>query len=128
MQYLGIDLHRKQMTVSLRNQNGDVFLRRQVSTRWPKLEEFRNQLHQALPHQLNVLTVMARRTQPHPKSRPRAPSAEYPASALSSPYHRAARKWHDRVGSNASGGRSPGPLELHLLHTEEHPCLPRRWA
>jgi transposase len=48
MQYLGIDLHRKQMTVSLRNQNGDVLLRRQVSTRWPKLEEFRNQLHQAL--------------------------------------------------------------------------------
>ena len=48
MQYLGIDLHRKQMTVSLRNHNGDVLLRRQVSTRWPKLEEFSNQLHQAL--------------------------------------------------------------------------------
>ena len=48
MQYLGIDLHRKQMTVSLRNHNGDVLLRRQVSTRWHKLEEFRNQLHQAL--------------------------------------------------------------------------------
>ena len=48
MQYLGIDLHRKQMTVSLRNHNGDVLLRRQVSTRWPKLEEFRNQLHQTL--------------------------------------------------------------------------------
>jgi transposase len=48
MQYLGIDLHRKQMTVSLRNQNGDVLLRRQVSTRWPKLEEFRHQLHEAL--------------------------------------------------------------------------------
>jgi hypothetical protein len=48
MQYLGIDLHRKQMTVSLRNHNGDVLLRRQVSTRWPKLEEFRNQVQQAL--------------------------------------------------------------------------------
>jgi transposase len=48
MQYLRIDLHRKQMTVSLRNHNGDVLLRRQVSTRWPKLDEFRNQLHQAL--------------------------------------------------------------------------------
>jgi transposase len=48
MQYLGIDLHCKQMTVSLRNQNGDVLLRRQVSTRWPKMEEFRNQLHLAL--------------------------------------------------------------------------------
>jgi transposase len=48
MLFLGIDLHRKQMTVSLRNPNGDVLLRRQVSTRWPKLEEFRQQLHQAL--------------------------------------------------------------------------------
>ena len=47
MLYLGIDLHLKQMTVSLRNQNGDVLLRRQVSTRWPKLEEFRKQLHQS---------------------------------------------------------------------------------
>jgi transposase len=48
MLYLGIDLHRKQMTVSLRNESGDVLLRRQVSTRWPKMEEFRKQLHQAM--------------------------------------------------------------------------------
>jgi len=47
MLYLGIDLHRKQMTISLRNHDGDVLLRRQVSTRWPKLEEFREQLQQA---------------------------------------------------------------------------------
>src|SRR5271165_3037803 len=47
MLYLGIDLHRVQMTVSLRNENGDVILRRQVSTRWAKLEEFRGQLQQA---------------------------------------------------------------------------------
>ncbi len=40
MLYLGIDLHRKQMTISLRNDDGDVTLRRQVSTRWPKLAEF----------------------------------------------------------------------------------------
>jgi len=46
MLYLGIDLHLKQMTVSLRNEDGDVALRRQVSTRWPKLEEFREQLRQ----------------------------------------------------------------------------------
>jgi hypothetical protein len=47
MLYLGIDLHlkQKQMTVSLRNEHGDVLLRRQVSTRWPKLAEFREQLH-----------------------------------------------------------------------------------
>lgn len=48
MLYLGIDLHRKQMTVSLRNGSGDVLLRRQVSTRWPKLGEFREQLRQAV--------------------------------------------------------------------------------
>lgn len=48
MSYLGIDLHRKQMTVSLRNESGDVLLRRQVSTRPPKVEEFRQQLHQVI--------------------------------------------------------------------------------
>ena len=41
MFYLGIDLQRKQMTVSLRNESGDVLLRRQVSTRSSKVEEFR---------------------------------------------------------------------------------------
>ena len=46
MLFLGIDLHLRQMTISLRNQGGDVLLRRQVSTRWPKLEEFREQLRQ----------------------------------------------------------------------------------
>jgi transposase len=48
MLYLGIDLHLRQMTVSLRNEAGDVLLRRQVSTRWPKLEQFREQLRQAV--------------------------------------------------------------------------------
>ncbi len=48
MLYLGIDLHRKQMTVSLRNESGDVLLRRQVSTRWSKVEEFRQQLHERM--------------------------------------------------------------------------------
>jgi transposase len=46
MFYLGIDLHRKQMTVSLRNEDGDVVLRRQVSTRWKKIDEFLEQVHQ----------------------------------------------------------------------------------
>jgi transposase len=47
MLYLGIDLHLKQLTVSLRSEDGDVLLRRQVSTRWPKLAEFREQLREA---------------------------------------------------------------------------------
>jgi transposase len=44
MLYLGIDLHRKQMTVSLRNERGDVVLRRQVSTGWKKVDEFLEQV------------------------------------------------------------------------------------
>ena len=57
MLYLGIDLHLKQMTVSLRNQGGDALLRRQVSTRWPKLEEFRKQLHQVAATEKYVAVV-----------------------------------------------------------------------
>jgi len=45
MLYLGIDLHRKQMTISLRNQAGDVLLRRQVSTRPEKVNEFLEEVH-----------------------------------------------------------------------------------
>ena len=33
MLYLGIDLHAKQFTVNLRDEEGDVLLRRQVSTK-----------------------------------------------------------------------------------------------
>ena len=58
MLYLGIDLHRKQMTVSVRNDDGDVLLRRQVSTRWAKLAEFRRQLHQALADDETYVAVV----------------------------------------------------------------------
>jgi transposase len=58
MLYLGIDLHRKQMTVSLRNQSGDVLIRRQVSTRWPKMEEFRQQLHQTVTADKKYVAVV----------------------------------------------------------------------
>jgi len=57
MLYLGIDLHRQQMTVSLRNEEGDVVLRRQVSTRWPKLAEFRKQLRAAGEQYVAVVEV-----------------------------------------------------------------------
>lgn len=40
MFYLGIDQHRKQLTVNLRNEAGDVLVRRQVSTRREKIEVF----------------------------------------------------------------------------------------
>jgi transposase len=40
MLYLGIDLHGKQITVCIRDEHGDVVLRRQVSTRWEKVRAF----------------------------------------------------------------------------------------
>ena len=40
MLYLGIDQHRKQLTVNLRDESGEVILKRQVSTRWKQIAEF----------------------------------------------------------------------------------------
>jgi transposase len=40
MLYLGIDQHRKQLTVCLRNEQGDAILRRQVSTEWERVRAF----------------------------------------------------------------------------------------
>jgi transposase len=44
MLYLGIDQHRKQLTVSVRNEAGDVILRRQVSTEWNRVRAFFDKL------------------------------------------------------------------------------------
>lgn len=40
MFYLAIDQHSKQLTVNLRNEEGDVVQRRQVSTEWPKVRKY----------------------------------------------------------------------------------------
>ena len=40
MLYVGIDQHRKQLTVSVRDESGNVTLRRQVSTEWKKVRAF----------------------------------------------------------------------------------------
>ena len=40
MLYLGIDQHRKQLTVCVRNEEGDIMLRRQVSTEWDRVRAF----------------------------------------------------------------------------------------
>lgn len=40
MLYLAIDQHRKQLTVNLRQEDGTVLLRRQVSTRWDDVRAF----------------------------------------------------------------------------------------
>ena len=44
MLYLGIDQHRKQLTVSIRNEAGDVVLRRRVSTEWIRVRAFFDEL------------------------------------------------------------------------------------
>jgi transposase len=47
MLYLAIDQHRKQLTVNLRNESGDVVLKRQVSTAWPRVRGFLEEVRQA---------------------------------------------------------------------------------
>jgi transposase len=44
MLYLAIDQHRKQLTVNLRNETGDVLLKRQVSTEWSRVRSFLEEL------------------------------------------------------------------------------------
>jgi len=49
--YVGIDQHRKQLTVSVRDEAGTVLVRRQVSTEWKKVRAFFDELHElAVPH------------------------------------------------------------------------------
>jgi hypothetical protein len=40
MLYLGIDQHKRQLTVNLRSEDGLVVLKRQVSTQWEKVRAF----------------------------------------------------------------------------------------
>ena len=40
MLYLAIDQHRKQLTVNIRDEKGDIILRRQVSTEWERVRAF----------------------------------------------------------------------------------------
>ncbi len=40
MLYLGIDQHKRQLTVNLRSEDGAVTLQRQVSTQWEKVRAF----------------------------------------------------------------------------------------
>lgn len=46
MLYIGIDLHSQQLTVSVRNEEGSVVLRRQVSTRPGRVDEFLAEVQQ----------------------------------------------------------------------------------
>ena len=46
MLYLGIDQHRAQLTVNIRDEQGDVVLKRQVSTEWDRVRKFFEDLRQ----------------------------------------------------------------------------------
>ena len=57
MLYPAIDQHAKQITVCVRNADGDTVLRRQVSTRREKIEAFFQQLTEMDPHFMAILEV-----------------------------------------------------------------------
>lgn len=58
MLYVGIDQHRKQLTVSVRDESGNVVLRRQVSTEWKKVREFFDELRERSSSQDGYLAVV----------------------------------------------------------------------
>ena len=45
---LAIDQHRKQLTVNLRNEQGDVLVKRQVSTEWPRVRSFLDEVQMSV--------------------------------------------------------------------------------
>lgn len=47
MFYLGIDQHRKQLTVNLRDEQGQTVLKRQVSTEWARVRKFFGEIRQS---------------------------------------------------------------------------------
>jgi len=58
MLYLGIDLHRKQLTVNLRDEEGDVVLKRQVSTQWEKVLQFLDYLAELASAQGGFIAIL----------------------------------------------------------------------
>ena len=44
MLYLGIDQHKRHLTICLRNEQGQIMSRRQVKTRWPQVDPFLEEL------------------------------------------------------------------------------------
>ena len=58
MLYLGIDQHRKQLTVSVRNEQGDVVLKRQVSTEWDRVRKFFEELRKLAEPEGGFLAIV----------------------------------------------------------------------
>ncbi|MBV12213.1 MAG: hypothetical protein CMN21_23735 [Rubinisphaera sp.] len=58
--FLGINQHARQLTVSLRDQQGDVLLARQFSTHLAKILQFFDQLTQRCTELMNRLLLSSR--------------------------------------------------------------------
>jgi transposase len=58
MLYLAIDQHRKQLTVNLRNESGDVILKRQVSTEWKRVREFMEEVRSRSVPERGFVTIV----------------------------------------------------------------------
>ena len=58
MLYLAIDQHRKQLTVNLRNEEGDVVLKRQVSTEWPRVRSFLEEVRKASASEGGIVAIL----------------------------------------------------------------------
>jgi transposase len=58
MLYLAIDQHRKQLAINLRNEVGDIVLRRQVSTTWEKVRSFFEDLRQLAQSAGGFVTIL----------------------------------------------------------------------
>jgi transposase len=58
MLYVGIDQHRKQLTVSVRDDSGNAILRRQVSTEWKKVRAFLEELQERAAAHEGYLSIV----------------------------------------------------------------------
>jgi hypothetical protein len=58
MLYLAIDQHRKQLTVNLRNEQGDVLVKRQVSTEWPRVRSFLEEVREMSVLEEGFITIL----------------------------------------------------------------------
>ena len=58
MLYLAIDQHRKQLTVNLRDESGDVLLKRQVSTQWLRVRKFLEEVQKQSPAEGGFVAIL----------------------------------------------------------------------
>ena len=58
MLYLAIDQHRKQLTVNLRDEAGDVIRKRQVSTDWKRVREFMDEVRKRSVPEEGFVTIV----------------------------------------------------------------------